>query len=554
MDDTSGDVRFTKPLGGTASFQSISLDFLGSIQGNFDVSVDFRNASINRVNGSPANRVQLNAQFGGQLFAVVRDDDVSSGDNYHVYVDPPVAWRGPVATTATSGTLMIRRRGTTVSGYFNGVLVHSGTYNSADVTRLWISLQNNGTTDATAVTFDDFSVSASVITPATCPPGTIAGAVSGDCPDSVAGLYGVLVDAYEVGSGDLAGSDTTEVDGSYSIADLPVGDYVVTVVTPLGYTTPSPEIPVTITGGETDTVDVSLECAPIVDDANGMGFWKHQVGVATGGNGNAEIDGATLCGYLDLIEAHFNSNAINQVVVYDPPDGADCDENLLVAKELLNLKGNVGMTARARQQLMSLLLNVAGNYLSLRKVVSVDGATVSQAITYCDFLIDDGDPANDTTAKSIAEQVNDGIEIAASIIPLTTDDIAYAPKDDTKPIHVFALDGAHPNPFNPQTTIGYSIASPGRVLMRVYDVRGALVRTLVDGNQTAGPQSVRWDGTDGRGSQASSAGSTRCRPRSKRNLRRCARPASSGASGRSARTRTARSAGCSTHATNDAGR
>lgn len=42
-----------------------------------------------------------------------------------------------------------------------------------------------------------------------------------------------------------------------------------------------------------------------------IGFWKHQAGVATGGNGKAEIDGATLCDYLDLIEVHFNNNMIN---------------------------------------------------------------------------------------------------------------------------------------------------------------------------------------------------------------------------------------------------
>ncbi|RPH63786.1 MAG: hypothetical protein EHM89_03195 [Acidobacteria bacterium] len=256
MDDSNGDVRFAKPTGGTSSFQAISLDFLGTIQGDFDISVDFRNASINRVNGSPANQVQLNAQFGGQLFAIVRDDDVGFGDNYHVFVDPPVQWRGPVANTSTSGTLRIRRRGTTVTGYFNGVVIHSGSYNSADITRLWISLQNNGTTDATAVTFDNVSLSASVITPAVCPPGTIAGTVSGDCPDSTIALLGVLVDAYEVGSGDLAGSDTTGADGSYGIADLPIGDYVVTVVTPLGYTTPSPEVPVTVLPGGKVTADI----------------------------------------------------------------------------------------------------------------------------------------------------------------------------------------------------------------------------------------------------------------------------------------------------------
>ena len=43
-----------------------------------------------------------------------------------------------------------------------------------------------------------------------------------------------------------------------------------------------------------------------------------------------------------------------------------------------------------------------------------------------------------------------------------------------------AIAGNAPNPFNPATTIDYSIATPGPVMLRIYDVGGRLVRTLVD--------------------------------------------------------------------------
>ncbi len=56
-----------------------------------------------------------------------------------------------------------------------------------------------------------------------------------------------------------------------------------------------------------------------------------------------------------------------------------------------------------------------------------------------------------------------------------------------------------PNPFNPQTTIRYMLDRPGRTLLRVYDVRGARVRTLVDEPQGAGAHAVDWDGRDDRG-------------------------------------------------------
>jgi len=90
--------------------------------------------------------------------------------------------------------------------------------------------------------------------------------------------------------------------------------------------------------------------------------------------------------YLDLIEGHFNSNEINQVAIYEPPGSGLCEDQLLVAKELLNLRGQQETVTRARQHLMALLLNSAAQYLHLTDVISIDGATVTQAITYCDHL------------------------------------------------------------------------------------------------------------------------------------------------------------------------
>ena len=64
----------------------------------------------------------------------------------------------------------------------------------------------------------------------------------------------------------------------------------------------------------------------------------------------------------------------------------------------------------------------------------------------------------------------------------------------------FALEQNVPNPFNPTTTIHYDVpAGGGVVAIRVFDVSGRLVRTLVDANQTPGVKSVIWNGADDRG-------------------------------------------------------
>ncbi|MBK7771731.1 MAG: hypothetical protein IPI48_14750 [bacterium] len=65
-----------------------------------------------------------------------------------------------------------------------------------------------------------------------------------------------------------------------------------------------------------------------------------------------------------------------------------------------------------------------------------------------------------------------------------------------------ALAQNHPNPFNPSTTIAFSLVRDGRVELKVFDARGALVRTLLDGAAVAGEQRVVWDGRDNSGRQS----------------------------------------------------
>lgn len=68
----------------------------------------------------------------------------------------------------------------------------------------------------------------------------------------------------------------------------------------------------------------------------------------------------------------------------------------------------------------------------------------------------------------------------------------------------FALRPNYPNPFNPSTSIRFDVAARSHVTLRVYDVSGALVRTLVDGPAEAGSHVVEWNGRNDQGSPASS--------------------------------------------------
>ena len=56
-----------------------------------------------------------------------------------------------------------------------------------------------------------------------------------------------------------------------------------------------------------------------------------------------------------------------------------------------------------------------------------------------------------------------------------------------------------PNPFNASTVISYVLLGSEYVSLKVYDVLGREVATLVEGYQEAGVHRVRWDGLDKEG-------------------------------------------------------
>ena len=70
------------------------------------------------------------------------------------------------------------------------------------------------------------------------------------------------------------------------------------------------------------------------------------------------------------------------------------------------------------------------------------------------------------------------------------------------PVRV-SLSQNYPNPFNPSTTIAFSMRRAGPVKLQVFDIRGRVVRTLIDGHREAGEYRQEWDGRDTRGAEVS---------------------------------------------------
>lgn len=62
----------------------------------------------------------------------------------------------------------------------------------------------------------------------------------------------------------------------------------------------------------------------------------------------------------------------------------------------------------------------------------------------------------------------------------------------------------YPNPFNPTTTIQFDLPTAGEVTLKIYNLRGELVRTLIEERRNAGIHRVLWDGADEHGRRQSS--------------------------------------------------
>lgn len=87
-------------------------------------------------------------------------------------------------------------------------------------------------------------------------------------------------------------------------------------------------------------------------------------------------------------------------------------------------------------------------------------------------------------------------------------EIAFGSPDADDPIAnapaMNILGANYPNPFNPSTTIIYNMPMPGNAKLNVYNVKGQLVRSLVNENKNGGSHKVVWDGKDNGGNSVTS--------------------------------------------------
>jgi hypothetical protein len=144
----------------------------------------------------------------------------------------------------------------------------------------------------------------------------------------------------------------------------------------------------------------------------------------------------------------------------------------------------------------------------------LDGEVEVNAVTDADgnFAIT-GLPAGEyrieSTAVGFSEDattvaVGDGQDALNVTLEMQTDNVTdVGSGDDGATPKSFALFQNYPNPFNPETTIKYQLSQTAEVTLKIFNLLGQEVRTLVNQQQAAGAYSLIWDGKDNFGQQVS---------------------------------------------------
>lgn len=292
-------------------------------------------------------------------------------------------------------------------------------------------------------------------------PGSISGKVvseGGVSPFDIA-----VVKAFPVGTPadqEIFYTAVTELDGSYTLKGLPVGEYVVQSFAPY-----------TIGEYYDNVFDPSLATVISVDGVNpviGIDFELPMIRYMKSWDDEAR-NGANSSGVFGRV-TNDQQKALTDVTVYLLNDA-----NQPVSFTRTGVDGSFELTGIP-----------AGNYVVQASKLGYE--------TQFNGNVDDF-----STATAVEVGVG---RIEVNLILPTKGNTGI--DDATRLPRQLELLGNYPNPFNPETRIQFSLPAATHVRLRIFDLTGAEVAVLQDGLLPAGAQSVVWNGTNKQGRQVSS--------------------------------------------------
>ncbi len=122
------------------------------------------------------------------------------------------------------------------------------------------------------------------------------------------------------------------------------------------------------------------------------------------------------------------------------------------------------------------------------------------ALEACEVTFNSDEPV-DSTALQVEYPVN--FASLQKTMPPAPPTLSAVPEMQSIPDNNI-LSYNFPNPFNPETTICYGLKTAGLTQIYIYNLMGQRIRTLLEMQQAAGLQQIRWDGRDDHGEMMSS--------------------------------------------------
>jgi hypothetical protein len=103
----------------------------------------------------------------------------------------------------------------------------------------------------------------------------------------------------------------------------------------------------------------------------------------------------------------------------------------------------------------------------------------------------------DTIAGSVVNAAGQPTGVTAQYYHFSTEIVVVVPSTGNDPVvNEFTLEQNYPNPFNPSTSINYTLAERSSVSLKVYDVLGEEVATLVNTSQDVGEHTINFDASE----------------------------------------------------------
>lgn len=164
--------------------------------------------------------------------------------------------------------------------------------------------------------------------------------------------------------------------------------------------------------------------------------------------------------------------------------------------------GGMPQTQLAQHQYPASNVVAGWNYIALPNIVVPDGQFYLAILEVANSSQIGLDTSSNGNSFTFNGNIWNPLDIGELMIRAI---VEYGVDNDDPITPVFTLDASnYPNPFNPETTIAYSVPSSGPTTLKIYNLKGQVVRTLVSDIRTAGNHKVVWNGKDDNGASVAS--------------------------------------------------